>query len=90
MKIGLDYDNTITRDFQLWEIFVDLCLNRGHEVIIVTGRAPDQPISFKTDLPVVYAGNQWKSSAARSEGHLIDVWIDDEPGHIEPSKKLLF
>jgi len=87
MVIGIDYDGTITLAPDFWLEFINAAMNEGNKVIIVTGREASQPIKVH-GIPVVYAGDTFKREAAENEGYFVDVWIDDEPGHIEPCRKL--
>jgi len=87
MIFSLDYDNTITLAPKLWECFIIAAQSIGHTCIITTGRHASDPIKF-FGLPVVYAGDSLKRHAAERAGYDVDVWIDDEPGTIEPCRKL--
>jgi hypothetical protein len=84
MKIALDYDNTITRDPELWSSFVREAIARGHEVSIVTSRRPNMPC-FESDpgVPVIYC-----SFTAKARHYQADVWIDDDPRHIYTDHQL--
>ena len=48
MTIALDYDNTYTRDPDLWDRFITDCGRNGHLVICVTNR-PWAPNTTKTE-----------------------------------------
>jgi hypothetical protein len=76
MKIALDYDNTITRDPLFWSSFIQMARQRGHEVKIVTSRAPHMDIGVK-GIEVIYC-----SFKAKDQHWDADVWIDDDPKHI--------
>lgn len=91
LTVGIDYDNTITSDRAAFTKIIEIFHSFGHKVIIVTGRKKDQPIDdiFKNLVHgVVYCSNEYKSVEASRAGFKIDIWIDDEPGHIEPQRKL--
>ena len=77
MKIALDYDNTITADPEFWTAFVQMANMRGHEVTVVTSRYPGNPIPV-TGVPIVYC-----SFTAKRKHHQADIWIDDDPKHID-------
>src|SRR5271154_1151566 len=77
MKIALDYDNTYTRDPELWNMFCAAAIQRKHTVTIVTSRHPDTPVELLSMLPVVYCGFK-----AKREQFSADVWIDDDPLYI--------
>lgn len=87
MDIGIDYDGTITADPVFWFGFITHAVKCGHGVVVVTGRKEDErpPVG---NLPIVFCGDEYKRRAAERAGYEIDIWIDDEPGHIEPSRKL--
>lgn len=81
MRIGLDFDGTVTADPELWAGFVALAKARGHEVIVTTYRDDDgdnadvEKFIKHVDIPVIYTGAKQKAHKA----HKIDVWIDDHP-----------
>lgn len=84
MNIGLDWDNTYTRDPQLYNGFIDIAVLRGHNVYITTSRGMDTPIEFipigiKT---VIYCNYRAKYDVTRQQGIVIDNWIDDDPYYI--------
>ncbi len=79
MKIALDFDNTFTRDPELWIHFANMARVRGHEVAIVTSRSPDFPTGVDpTWLQTIYC-----SFTAKRKHYAADVWIDDDPPHID-------
>lgn len=92
LTFGLDYDDTFTADPDLWRQFISTAQARGHQVVCVTarrtppdfGREPRLPDS----VPVVCAGQAYKQHAAAKAGHHINIWIDDMPELIAPSKVL--
>lgn len=94
MNIGLDYDQTFTADPDLWRQFISDAERRGHRVVCVTGRREPPDFSREPRLPdsvpIVCAGPVWKRDAAAKAGHPIQIWIDDMPEMIAPSKILSF
>ena len=91
MLIAIDWDHTITADPDLWRNFIDHASAKGHQVIIVTGRQKTDPIVTRWPIEVIYAGNEWKKDAVANAGYpIVDIWIDDNPGTIEPGKKLVW
>ena len=89
MKIAIDYDMTYTADSQFWDAVIQLGRTRGHEFICVTGREePPGPHERQIPIPVICAPSEYKFRAALAAGHVIDVWIDDCPGTIEPARIL--
>jgi len=95
MIIAIDYDDTFTRDTVLWRNFIELARNLGHEVICVTNRStpPSQGKEqdlLPEDVQIVCADNRFKRVAALQAGYQIDIWIDDNPGSIGQSNKLIW
>ena len=78
MKIAIDYDNTFSADPRLFMIFAQAASVLGHDVAIVTSRRPDCPISGISGIPVVYC-----SFTAKCKHFPADIWIDDDPKHID-------
>lgn len=87
MLIAIDYDDTITLDRAFWSQFIDMAIDSGHQIIIATGRKVSEPVMMP-GVEVVYAGDELKRVACERAGYQVDIWIDDEPGHIEPCRKL--
>ncbi len=93
MLLAIDYDETITLDVKFWLAIIQFARANGHEVVCVTGREESEPIPehVSSVVEVVYAGNKLKSKALKDTkwATFSDVvWVDDSPGHIEPSRKL--
>ncbi len=90
MTIAIDYDLTWTADVILWRDLVVSARRRGHTIVMVTGRrhwSDDMArAELPSDMPIVYAGDELKETAARRAGYLVDVWIDDAPGVIQPPR----
>jgi hypothetical protein len=85
MNIGLDWDDTVTRDEIGWACLVNFMRARGHKVYIVTwrdeGEAEDIKRSeFANIVDGIYATNrQAKEKFMYAQGIRIDVMIDDNP-----------
>lgn len=77
MRIALDYDKTYTADTALWDSFIELAGARGHEVVCITMRRPDE--SIELPCPVIFTSRQAKVPFAEQAGLSIDIWIDDAP-----------
>jgi hypothetical protein len=77
MKIALDYDNTFSADPELWAAFAGAALQRGHDIRIVTSRHPGCPVPVQ-GIPIIYC-----SFTAKRKHFQADVWIDDDPPHID-------
>lgn len=84
MNIGLDYDDTYTRDPIAWDGFIKLMGSRGHYVYLVTWRFEDETEYnieiLRNELDGVYfTGRKAKEKFMYAQGIRIDVWIDDNP-----------
>jgi len=90
MIIALDWDNTYTAAPYLFECFIEKCKELGIQVVIVTGRKPEHRIHTELDVPIVYAGNEYKRKAAEKAGYKVNIWIDDMPEMIGESMILTF
>lgn len=99
MTIAIDFDDTITRDPGMWAQFIKDARQKKHTVIICTGRSDagaygcevrrfcDTHLVF--NLPIVFAGKDWKRHASAEAGYEVDVWIDDAPEYIGPQTLIL-
>jgi hypothetical protein len=90
MNIGLDYDETYTRDPELWNGLITHARMRGHMIYVVTMRAD----SIEERVPphvamrvhgVYYTDRRAKRDFMTRRGILIDVWIDDCPVFVDTS-----
>lgn len=85
MQIGLDWDDTYTRDPIGWDMFIKLMISRGHYVYIVTWRDEEEAKEIYEQLgntPVegVFATNRKaKAKFMFDLGIMIDVVVDDNP-----------
>lgn len=82
MNIGIDFDDTITRDKPLWKSFISAALTRGHKVYIVTWRdeawGNEVVAEFGSLVTGVYCtAMKAKEAFMFDAGIIIDVWIDD-------------
>lgn len=89
MNISLDFDDTYTRDPALWNLFIQDCLVRGHQVYLVTMRTPEQGAEVFQALAgrigesrIYFTSMQSKRNYMWKQGVKIDVWIDDMPDAI--------
>ena len=89
-RFGLDIDGTYTRDPHLWSLWIQLAEQQGNEVYFVTGRSQSDGVGDLPNLPpipVVYCGPyELKIEACLRQGIQIDVWIENEPGTVEPQR----
>ena len=76
-RVALDYDKTYTVDPVLWDAFIVSAQSRGHEVVCVTMRRPDQTVTIP--CPVIYTSRRAKVSHMEALGKTVDIWIDDSP-----------
>lgn len=89
MNIGLDFDGTVTRDFDLWYEFIEMSKTMGHKVYIVTmrnelfeGDALHEKIGDKCD-GIIFTSRYGKREYVRKHHNLVmDVWIDDKPQYV--------
>lgn len=84
MIIGLDYDNTYTKNTEFWNRFLHLCVLSGVEVYVTTSRADDTPIEIYPEgiVDVIYCRYMAKKDVTENLGIHIDIWIDDDPFYI--------
>lgn len=86
MNIGLDYDDTYTRDPIAWDYFINFFKQRGHYVHIVTWRNDLECEEIRHDLQLMHRVDGLYATARKAkekymydQGIRIDVWIDDNP-----------
>lgn len=89
MRIGLDFDGTLTADPVLFAGFVNFAKSRGHSVVLVTARldthenrATIDDFLASADFPEVttfFTGLQSKIAYMKTAGMPVDVWIEDDP-----------
>lgn len=87
MNISLDYDNTYTRDPEMWQRIIPIFIMHNVQVYVVTSRSMDTPIDLIDDfvkwkIPVVYCEYRAKRDVCREQGIEIDIWMDDDPYYI--------
>lgn len=88
MNVGLDYDNTYTRDPECWNDVINVFQARGHNVYVVTMRTPEEGRPVREALQNRVEGIFFTSRKAKKpfmfERRIsIDVWVDDTPYFIE-------
>lgn len=85
IRFSLDYDDTYTKDPDLWLEFIKLLRSKGHNVLVVTMRAESDndmdPRLLETARVIFTDGNQ-KLPFLQNRGIDIDIWIDDRPDYI--------
>lgn len=81
-NFGLDFDGTAESDVELWRIFIDAAIKRGHCVFITTARMADDLEEVEKAFPgveIIPSNGLHKLPACEAVGVNIDVWIDDMP-----------
>ena len=83
MTIAIDFDKTWTEDPELWRQFAADALQRGHKVVMATGRESGSQNSdmgrYGITIPIVFCGGVAKRKACAAAGWKVDCWIDDMP-----------
>ncbi len=88
MLIAIDFDETLTRDAELWRAFIDLSERLGHRVVCVTARRDTEDNNDTidgwmrlhcVDVPVYFTGLASKVDHMAKLGIKVDIWIDDDP-----------
>lgn len=84
MNIALDFDDTYTRDPDLWDYFISMSIARGHDIRIVTFRKSTMrdPALDNMKIPVIFTEYTQKRAHCNKLGWYVDVWIDDSPEFI--------
>jgi hypothetical protein len=86
MNIALDFDDTYTRDPELWDQFISNALARKHDIRIVTFRKrimTDPALDYLAlTIPVIYTEYTQKRAFTNKMDWIVDVWIDDSPEFI--------
>jgi hypothetical protein len=89
MNIALDFDDTYTRDSEMWDNIIDIFKERGHDVRIVTFRKStmkDPALDYlRLKIPVIFTEFQAKRAFTQKMGWFVDIWIDDSPEFIVQS-----
>lgn len=85
MQISLDYDDTYTLDPDMWDNFIAIALNSGHDIRIVTARSPVHDIiPQEFIIPIIYCDGVAKRFVCHHYHDFDpDVWVDDKPENIE-------
>ena len=84
MLFALDYDETYTRDPELWDAFITLAKARGHSFICATMRHEHEGEEIKKNLghqveKIIFTGRKAKFDFVNNAGYYPSVWIDDMP-----------
>lgn len=100
MNLSIDFDDTYTRDPELWNGFIRLARSRGHHVYCVTARSADFADEVTEVLETIgqligytnciFTGGKAKRPFCFAMNINIQVWIDDMPEAIPQGMKHLF
>lgn len=86
MNIALDFDDTYTKDPELWNQFIFIARARGHDIRIVTYRKrsmTDPALDWLgSSIPVIFTEYTQKRAFTNHMGWPVDIWIDDSPEFI--------
>lgn len=77
MLIALDYDETYTADPAMWDAWLRLAADHGHEVVCVTMRHAHEWVRMPCE--VIYTGRRAKAQHMAELGRMPHIWIDDSP-----------
>jgi hypothetical protein len=84
LTIAIDYDDTFTRDPELWRTFIAIA-RQHHTIICVSSRLPNAKNfdEIKSMVPlcvsVFMSGVKNKKAHMKYLGVEVDIWIDDRP-----------
>lgn len=88
MILGIDFDDTYTRDQDMWNSIISIMIKSGHTVYCVTARSDDEmPIVRESIGSVIGEENCIGTNGKPKKNYIwehhdnlfIDVWIDDQP-----------
>ena len=91
MNISIDFDDTYTRDPEMWNIVIAQMQISGHKVYCVTARQPNEYDTLEVYSSIgrivgsdncYFTSMQSKKNYMFSKGIYINVWIDDNPDAI--------
>jgi len=83
--IAIDYDDTITSDPETWAKVIEL-LRQKHDVLCCTFRTPAKAALIELPIPVYATDGVAKAEYMRNQGVWVDIWIDDWPELIGPTR----
>lgn len=89
MNISIDFDDTYTRDMQMWNKFIHSAQSNGHTIYCVTARSAeyeDEVLGVLNSIGLligakncIFTGRQAKRPFCYASSIHIHVWIDDTP-----------
>lgn len=84
---ALDYDDTYTRDPDLWLAIIDMILAKGHDMVVATMRCSwereDMDPRLLEKLAVQFCCGKAKKPFLARMGLYPHIWIDDNPKWID-------
>jgi hydroxymethylpyrimidine pyrophosphatase-like HAD family hydrolase len=90
--LAIDIDGTWDTDPWTFEEIADVFIRRHWDVILVTGAPQPEAKIIRLNLNdyhiITCQPGQFKRDAALAAGYDVTVWMDNEPGTIEPQRKL--
>lgn len=92
MNLALDFDDTYTKDPELWHEVIRLAELRGHRVYVVTCRRDTPENREIVRVPTLppyrhyFTGLAPKRWYMQQQGIEIDVWIDDLPESVREGR----
>lgn len=96
LKIGLDFDDTVSADIFGWTHVVNLMMSLGWDVRITTFRHEtgvsdnEDVLTFakEVNIPVIFTNGKQKKHHTREIGWNPDIWIDDSPHYIPSAHQM--
>lgn len=89
MIISIDFDDTYTKDPELWDMFCLSAIDKGHTVYCVSARPEEHMYKVRNTIGKVIGTRKCfgtslkcKRDHMKKYGIHIDVWIDDTPDAI--------
>jgi len=76
---GIDLDDTITKDPELFKELISIIRGYGHEVYIVTARHHGYHCDVSKEFEPLVDGIIFCGTKAKMDIADIDIWIDDFP-----------
>ncbi len=92
MRIGLDYDDTLMADPDVWRKIIIILEDAGHDVVCVSSRfnnyenMEELGRSVPRHTQIVLCEHNAKAEVMAKRGTPVDVWIDDNPNSIDPDR----
>lgn len=82
--IVIDYDGTVTADWNLWKYFIRRAKKGGHTIVGITMRRPDETDAAVGQFiaqcdQVLFTSRKAKRRVLMDAGINPDIWIDNDP-----------